>query len=82
MDLIDEENSRYKLSNTLIDVPVYNFINFPSKFISDLSLFWFHDLSHQAHEIISSLWLSIGHVQIMESNILNDLLLFVYVSFW
>lgn len=62
MDLIDKENSRNKFSYALVNVSIDNFIYLRSEFFSDFCFLWFHDLTHQAHEIISSLRLGISHI--------------------
>ena len=82
MDLIDKEDAWNKLCNTLVNISINDFVDFPSKFISDLCFLWFHNLSHQAHEIITSLWLCIGHIEIVKSDILDDFLLLMNISLW
>lgn len=82
VDFVDEEDSGDELGHSLVDVPVYDFVDFSSEFFGDLGLFGFHDLSHETHEVVSSLRPGIGHIQIMEWNVLDDLLLFVHVSLW
>jgi hypothetical protein len=44
--LIDEEDTWYKLSNTVINVFVDDFVDFESELLGDLSLFWSVNLSH------------------------------------
>lgn len=80
MNLIDEKNSRDKLSNTLVYVPVDNLIDLTSQLLSNLSLLGLHNLTHKTHEVIASLRLGIGHIEVMESDILDNLLLLVDVS--
>ena len=35
MDLIDKEDARNKLCNTLVNISINDFVDLPSKFISD-----------------------------------------------
>lgn len=82
MDFVDEENSGYKFCNTLIDVFINDLVDLLTKFISNFSLLWFHNLTHEGDKILSMLGTSIRDIEIMKSNILNDLLLLVDVSLW
>lgn len=80
MNLIDEEHSRDKFSNTLVDVSVDNFVDFASEFLGHFGFFRFHDLTHKTHKIVSALRTSVGHIQIVKSDILNNFFLFVDIS--
>lgn len=50
-------------------------------FTSNLSLLWFHELPHHGHDVLSTLGLSVGTVQVVESHVLDDFLLLVHVAF-
>lgn len=82
MDLIDKKYTWNQLGNTLVYVSVDDFIDFTSEFVSDLCFLGLHDLSHQTHEIVPSLWLRISHIQIMKGHILNDFFFLMNVSLW
>jgi len=79
--LIDEENTRDKLSNALVDVSIDYFVDLTSKFLGNFCLLRLHDLSHQTHEIVTPLRTSIGHIKIVKGDILNNFFLFVDISF-
>lgn len=82
MDLIDEKYSWYKLSNTVINVLVDDFVDFKSKLFGDLSFLWSVDLTHKGEKVMTTLRASVSGVQIMKSNVLNDFLLFVDITLW
>ena len=82
MDLIDKEDAWNKLCNTLVNISINDFFDLTSKFISDFCFLWLHNLSHQAHEIITALWLGIGHIEIVKSDILDDFFLLMNISLW
>jgi len=80
-NLINEENTRDQLRNALVDVFADNFVDLLSQLVRDLGHFWLHQLTHHAHNILSSLWSRIGDIKIVQCDILNNLLLLVYISF-
>ncbi len=81
MHLVDEQHARHQFSNSLVDVSVDHLVDFSSQLVSHLSLLGLHDLTHQTHEVVTTLWFGVGHVQIVKSYILNDFLLLMYVTF-
>jgi len=81
MNFIDEENSWDEFGNTLINVFVDNFIDFSSELFSNFGLLGLHNLSHQRKEILTSLGLGVGNIQIVEGNILNYFFLLVNITF-
>ena len=46
VDLIDEEDSRDELGDSLVDVPIDDFIDLRSELMSDLCFLVFHELIH------------------------------------
>jgi hypothetical protein len=46
MDLVNEKHSRDQLSNSLIDIPIDDFVDLLTKLIREISLFGFHELAH------------------------------------
>ena len=66
MDFVDEQNSRHELGNALIDVTIHNFVNLTTKLIRDFRLFALRELTHERLKIIAALWVSVGHIEIME----------------
>lgn len=81
MNLIDKKHSRDQLSHSLVNVAIYYLIYLRSQLFSDFCFFGFHYLAHQAHEVIATLRPGVGHVQVMQSDILHDLLFLVDISF-
>lgn len=63
--LIDKENTRNKLSNTLVNVFVDDLVDFCPQLVGNLSLPWLHELTHHAHDILTTLRLRVGNVEIM-----------------
>lgn len=80
--LINEKDTWNKLGDTVIDVFVHNFVNFESQLFGDLGLLWSVDLAHEGQEIVATLWLGVGHIEIVEGHILDDLLLLMDISLW
>jgi hypothetical protein len=78
--LVDEEHTRYKLGNTLVDVLVDDLVDLAAQLLCDLGLARLHQLAHHAHNILSALWSCIRDVQIVQRDILHDVLLLVYVA--
>ena len=81
MDLIDKEDPRNEFGDSLVNIAVNDFVDLCSKFLGDFGFLGLHDLPHQTHEIVASLRFSVSHIQIMQSDILDDLFLLVDVSF-
>jgi len=65
----------------LVDVPVDDFVDLLSQFVRDLRLLRLHQLSHHAHDILAALRSCVCYVQIVQSHVLDDLLLLVHVPF-
>src|ERR1700722_4505241 len=63
--LIDEEHTRDQFCYTLIDVLADDFIDLLSEFVRNFRHFWFHQLAHHAHNVLSSLWPRIRNIEIM-----------------
>lgn len=80
MHLIDEQHSWHQLSNTLIDIPIDYLIYLRSQLLSHFGFLGFHDLAHKAHEVVSALGTSVGHVEIVQGHILHDLFLLVDIA--
>jgi len=79
--LIDEQHSRHQLCDSLLDVPVHDLVDLSSQLVRDFSPSTLHQLTHHAHDVLSSLGSSVGHVEIVQRHVLNELLLLVDVSF-
>ena len=82
MNLVDEKNARYKFGNALLDI----FVNDPVDLITQLVCYFrsatLDELAYYTHDILTTLRLSICHVEIMQSNVLYNLFSFLYISFW
>lgn len=79
--LINEQHSRHQLCDSLLDVPVDDLVDLSSQLVRHLGPSTLHQLTHHAHDVLSSLRSSVGHVEIVQSNVLDELLLLVDVSF-
>ena len=78
--LVDEEHTRYKLGNTLIDVLVDDLVDFAAQLLCDLGLARLHQLAHHAHDVLAALWPGVGHVEVVQRDVLHNLLLLVHVA--
>ena len=78
--LVDEEHTRYKLGNTLIDVLVDDLVDFAAQLLCDLGLARLHQLAHHAHNVLTALWPCVRDVQIVKRDILHNILLLVYIT--
>ena len=78
--LVDEEDSGHQFGYSLVDVPVNHLVDFPSQLLSDFCLFGLHYLPHQTHEIVAALGPCVGHVQVVKSDVLHNLLFLVHVA--
>ena len=81
VDLIDEEDTWNKLSNTMIDILVHNFVDFKAELFGNFGFLGSINLAHERQEVVSSLWASVCNVQIMKSNILYNFLFLVDITF-
>jgi hypothetical protein len=52
---IDEEHSRHKFSDSLVDVLVHDLVDFSSQLLGDLSFLWLRYLSQERDEIMPAL---------------------------
>jgi hypothetical protein len=78
--LVDEEDTRDQLCNTLFDVLVDNLVDLSPQLVRNFRPSSLDQLSHHTHDILSSLRSSIRHVQIMERHILDKLFALVHIS--
>ena len=65
MDLIDEQDTGDKLSNTMIDVLVNNFVDLKSELLGDFSFLGSVDLTHDRKEVLTTLRSSVRHIKIV-----------------
>jgi hypothetical protein len=79
MNLVDEQDTGDELGDALFNVPIDDLVNLSPELVGDLRPSTLDELSHDAHDILTSLRPSVGHVQVVQSDILNNLLAFVYV---
>merc|ERR1719379_913769 len=80
VDLIDEEHAWNKFRDALVNVPVDDFVDFRAQLLRDLGLPRLHELPHDRHDVLAALRLGVGHVEVMEGDILHDLFLLVHVA--
>jgi len=82
VDLINEQDTWNELSDTVIYVFVDDFVDFKSQFLGDFGFLWSINLTHQRKEIVTTLRTSVGHIEIVEGDILNNFFFLVNISFW
>lgn len=92
MNFVDEQNARDQFRHpcivlkthtqtfTLVDVSVYDFVDFLTELVRNFRFLRFHHLTENGSDVMSSLWSSVGRIQIMERDVLHDFFLFVNVS--
>lgn len=78
--LIDEQHTRHKLCDALVDILVYHLVNLATQLVGDLSLPWLHELTHHAHDILATLRSRIGDIEIVKRDILYHILLLVHIT--
>jgi hypothetical protein len=78
--LVDEEHTRYKLGNALIDILVDNLVDLTAQLLCDLGLARLHQLAHHAHNILAALWSCVRNIQVVQRDILHNVLLLVNVA--
>jgi len=81
VNLIDEQNSRHKLGDAVVNIFVHNFVDFESQFLCNLGLLRSVNLGHQRYEIVASLGPRISYVEIVKSHILDYFLFLVNITF-
>ena len=65
VNFIDEKNTWYEFSDTMVNVTIHNFVNLESKLLRDFRLLWSINLAHQTEEIMATLWSCIRNIQVM-----------------
>ena len=78
MDLIDEEDTRNELSNALVDVLVDDLVDLLTEFFCDFGALGLEEGVDEGLGVLSArVGLGVGGVEIVESDILDNFLLFV-----
>mmetsp|Transcript_25460 Transcript_25460/g.79791 ORF Transcript_25460/g.79791 Transcript_25460/m.79791 type:complete len:396 (-) Transcript_25460:372-1559(-) len=80
--LVDEEDSGDELGDALVNVFVDNLVDLRAELLGDLGLLGLHHLAHQRDEVLPSLRLCVGEVEVVERHVLDHLLLLVHVPLW
>ena len=80
MNLINEDDSRNDLCNTLIHVALDDFIDFSAKFIGDLCPATLDETAHDAHNVLAALWSGICGVKITKGDVLNEFFALVDIA--
>ncbi|KAI6757673.1 hypothetical protein HG531_003498 [Fusarium graminearum] len=78
--LIDKQNTRHKLSDTLVDVLADHFVDLATQLVRNLRHLGLHQLAHHTHNVLAALGTRIGHIQVVQRNILYDFLLLVHLA--
>ena len=80
VDLVDEEHARHELGHALIDVPIHHAVDFRPQLLGDFGLLRLTHRGHQRHDVLPPLRTRVGHVEVVERDVLHDLLLLVHVA--
>eukprot|EP00048_Salpingoeca_helianthica_P015589 m.227537 g.227537 ORF g.227537 m.227537 type:complete len:395 (+) comp17243_c0_seq1:32-1216(+) len=80
VDLVDKEYAGHKLSYALVNVPVDHLIDLAAQLLGDFGLARLHQRAHHRHDVLPTLGLGIGNVQVMQCDILHHFLLLVHIT--
>lgn len=78
--LVDEEYTWDKLGDALVDISADHFVDLLSQLICDLGLFRFHELTHHAHDVLSTLWPRVRYIEVMQRHVLDYLFLLMNLT--
>mmetsp|Transcript_38828 Transcript_38828/g.123444 ORF Transcript_38828/g.123444 Transcript_38828/m.123444 type:complete len:316 (+) Transcript_38828:329-1276(+) len=78
--LVHKQHARDELSHPLVDVPVDHLVDLLPQLLRDLRLLRLHHLPHDRHDVLPTLRLGVGTVQVVQGHVLHDLLLLVHVA--
>lgn len=62
MDFIDEEDTRDEFGDTVVDIPVDDFVDLEAEFLGDLGLLGPVDLAHEGEEVVAALGSGVGNI--------------------
>jgi hypothetical protein len=79
---IDKEHTRDKLCDALLDVAIYDLVDFTPELVGDLCPPTLDELTHDTHDILPTLRAGISHVKVMQGYVLYELFALVYVALW
>ena len=80
VNLVNKENSRHQLSHTVVNVFIDDLVYLSSQFIGDFRFLRLHELPHHGHDVLPALGPRIGHVQVVEGDVLDDFLPLVNIA--
>lgn len=78
--LVDEKHAGDKLGHTLVNVLVDDLVDLTAQLLSDLRLLRFGQRAHHGDNVLAALRARVGHVQVVQRHVLNNLLLLVHVA--
>mmetsp|Transcript_21276 Transcript_21276/g.53586 ORF Transcript_21276/g.53586 Transcript_21276/m.53586 type:complete len:495 (-) Transcript_21276:8-1492(-) len=78
--LVDEEHAGDELRDPLVDVLGDHLVDLHAQLLRDLRLLGLCHLVHHAEHVLAALRPRVGHVEVVEGHVLDDLLLLVHVA--
>jgi hypothetical protein len=63
--LVDKQHTRYQFSNTLVDVPLHDLVDLAPELLRHLGPSALDELAHDRHDVLSSLGLGVGRVEVV-----------------
>jgi hypothetical protein len=78
--LVDEEHARHELGNALLDVLVDRFVDLAAQLVGDLGAAAAQHLVHHRDEVGAALGRGVGHVEVVQRDVLDDLAALVHLA--
>ena len=80
VNLVNKENTGHELCNPVINVFIDHLVDLSSQFVRYFSFLRLHELPHHGHDVLPALGPRIGHVQVVEGDVLDDFLPLVNIA--
>ena len=80
VNLVNEEDTWHKLGDTLVDIAIHNLVDLEAELLGDLGLAGFEHVVHDRDDVLAALGLGIGHVEVVEGHVLDNLFLLVHLA--
>ena len=80
VNLVNKENTGHQLGHAVVNVFVDHLVDLSAQFVGNLSFLGLHELPHHGHDVLPALGPRIGHVQVVEGDVLDDFLPLVNVA--
>eukprot|EP00160_Parvularia_atlantis_P016426 Unigene5212_Nuclearia_a/m.15979 Unigene5212_Nuclearia_a/g.15979 ORF Unigene5212_Nuclearia_a/g.15979 Unigene5212_Nuclearia_a/m.15979 type:complete len:306 (-) Unigene5212_Nuclearia_a:346-1263(-) len=80
--LVHKEHARHELRHAVLNVLVHNLVDLAPQLVGNLGLARLEQLIHHRHDVLASLRARVGHVEVVQRHVLDDLLLLVHITLW